>query len=139
MSIWFESFFLLLLFNCVLTLCTHIHNYSVSSVAFSPIDPDLIVSGSWDNTIKFWNVSASKCQSTLNGHLDWYFFFGKLDLCALLYLTRVLTSSKYSVSSVAFSPKDPNLVVSGSWDKTIKFWKVSSGKCLCTLAGHSNL
>ena len=38
--------------------------------------------------------------------------------------------------SVSFSP-DGTKVASGSDDKTVKLWDVTSGECLQTLEGHS--
>jgi WD40 repeat protein/subtilase family serine protease len=40
-----------------------------------------------------------------------------------------------SVNSVAFSP-DGSLIASGSWDLTIKLWRVSDGALVRTLTGH---
>ena len=44
------------------------------------------------------------------------------------------SSNKYSVS---FSP-DGTKVASGSYDKMVKLWDVTSGECLQTLEGHSD-
>jgi len=52
-------------------------------------------------------------------------------------LIRVLTSHKYSVSSVAWSP-DGKQIASGSYDTTIKIWDSRSGDCQSTLTGHSD-
>jgi WD40 repeat protein len=60
------------------------------------------VSGSYDNTIKLWNVETGKEIRTLKGHDN-------------------------SVRSVNFSP-DGKTLVSGSNDKTIKLWNVETGK-----------
>ena len=40
------------------------------------------------------------------------------------------------VSCIAFDPKDKDVLVSGSWDKTLKKWRLSSGDCLATYTGH---
>jgi WD40 repeat protein/subtilase family serine protease len=43
----------------------------------------------------------------------------------------------HSVNSVAFSP-DGSLIASGSWDDTIKLWRVSDGALVRTLTGHTD-
>ena len=86
------------------------HSDGVLSVAFSP-DGKYIASGSWDKTIKLWNVSDGSLLRTLKGHTN-------------------------SVSSVAFSP-DGKYIASGSWDDTIRLWRVSDGLLLRTFEGHT--
>jgi len=86
------------------------HNKYVYSVTFSP-DGKLLASGSYDNTIKFWDIKSGECIKTLEGHND-------------------------SVFSVTFSP-DGRLLASGSGDNTIKLWDIKSGECIKTLAGHN--
>ncbi len=36
-------------------------------MAWSP-DGASVASGSWDKTVKIWNVKTGKCDSTLSGH-----------------------------------------------------------------------
>ena len=52
-------------------------------------------------------------------------------------VVRTLTRHFDSVNSVAISP-DGQTLVSGSRDKTIKIWQLSTGRELRTLTGHSN-
>ncbi|KAM0346961.1 hypothetical protein ACHAP4_011568 [Fusarium culmorum] len=87
------------------------HTDLVSSVVFSKAGK-LIASGSWDKTVKIWNVATGKEERTLEGHTD-------------------------SVSSVVFS-KDDKLIASGSRDKTVKIWNVATGKEERTLEGHTD-
>ncbi len=47
---------------------------------------------------------------------------------------KVLEGHTNSVWSVGI--KD-NLIISGSYDKTIKIWDIESGKCIKTLEGHT--
>ena len=37
------------------------------------------------------------------------------------------------VRCVAFKPDNPNILVSGSRDETIKMWDIASGSCVSTL------
>jgi WD40 repeat protein len=45
------------------------HTLAVTSVAFSP-DGKLLASGSWDNTVKLWEVATGRELRTLKGHTD---------------------------------------------------------------------
>ena len=55
----------------------------------------------------------------------------------LLVSTNLLCLSSFRVNCVAFKPDNPNIVVSSSYDTTIKTWDITSGSCLSTLRGHS--
>lgn len=108
-----------------------------------------LMSGSYDTTIKIWNVETGECIKTLAGHskgvralafdsqklitggLDstvkvWNYHSGK---CIATY-----RGHEDAVSSVDFSGKT---IVSGSADCTVKVWHVDSRTCF-TLRGHSD-
>ena len=89
------------------------HTSLVESVSFSP-DGRYIVSGSYDNTIRIWDVSTGvEVRPALEGHTG-------------------------SVNSVSFSP-DGRYIVSGSNDNTIRIWDVSTGvEVHPALEGHTS-
>ena len=67
----------------------------MSSLVITP-DGKCLVSGSWDNTIKIWDLPSGQLARILTGHEGW-------------------------VNTVAVSP-DGKYVASGSVDQTIRIW-----------------
>ncbi len=76
------------------------HAGSVTHCAVSP-DGRLIVSASYDKTLKIWDSFTGAEKITLVGHAD-------------------------NVTCCAISP-DNTFIVSGSWDRTLKVWDAVSG------------
>ncbi|GBD51975.1 hypothetical protein D3800_02345 [Microcystis aeruginosa NIES-298] len=137
------------------------HGRYVLSVNFSP-DGKTLVSGSWDNTIKLWNVETGQEIRTLKGHDSyvnsvnfspdgktlvsgsadntiklWNVETGKLWDVETGEEIRTLKGHDNSVLSVNFSP-DGKTLVSGSVDKTIKLWNVETGQEIRTLKGNDS-
>ena len=78
------------------------HTAEVSSVAFSS-DGRLIVSGSYDETVKLWDVQTGGTIQTFSGH------------------TKLVYSVSISVDSAT--------IASGAFDDTIRVWNVQTGEC----------
>jgi len=129
------------------------HSREVTSVCFSP-DGKLMASGSWDNTIKLWNVkdgalirtfkgnsssvesvifSPDGCRIASGGYYDTIKLWNVKDGA----LIRTFKGHTNDVNSVSFSPNGSR-IVSGSDDKTIKLWDVKDGALIRTFKGHSS-
>ncbi len=80
------------------------HKDRVSCIAY--LKDNLIVSGSWDKTVRIWDVSQGNCIAILKGH-------------------------EGGVCLVGAAYNDEGLfIISRSWDGIIKLWDISSGSCL---------
>ncbi|XP_038560470.1 WD repeat-containing protein 5-like, partial [Micropterus salmoides] len=90
--------------KCLKTLKGH-SNY-VFCCNFNP-QSNLVVSGSFDESVRIWDVKTGKCLKTLPAHSD-------------------------PVSAVHFN-RDGSLIVSSSYDGLCRIWDAASGQCLKTL------
>ena len=86
------------------------HSASIRSVTTTP-DGNYLLSGSYDKTIKLWDIATGKEIRTFYGHNS-------------------------LVESIAVTP-DGKYVLSGSWDKTLKLWDIATGKEVRTFTGHT--
>jgi WD40 repeat protein len=77
------------------------HLSRVYAVAFSP-DGKTALSGSYYDTVKWWDLSTGSVIKSLGGHSDWVF-------------------------SVAFAP-DGKTALSGSLDATTRLWNLQTGE-----------
>ncbi len=87
------------------------HTDTVWGVAALP-DGRHIVSGSYDKTVRIWNIETWKCLRTFTGHTDF------------VYQVAVLPDGRH--------------IVSCSDDKTIRLWDAKTGESLFTFEGHTN-
>ena len=77
------------------------------------ITPSILASGSYDRTIKLWDITSGQLIRTLTGHTN---------------------SIGWSIDLL-----NSQTLVSGSYDQTIKLWNWSTGECLSTIQTNSTL
>jgi len=132
----------------------HTESYkTISDLAFSP-DGQLLLSGSYDNTLKLWDIAIGKQVRIFSGHKYSVYsvayspdglsaLSGGLERTMKLWevstgkLIRSFQGHTSGVSSVAFSP-DGRTALSGSSDNTMNLWDVSSGRLIRSFQGHTN-
>ncbi|KAF2200316.1 WD40 repeat-like protein [Delitschia confertaspora ATCC 74209] len=86
------------------------HNHSVRAIAARG---DILVSGSYDCTVRVWRISTGDVLHRLQGH----------------------SQKVYSV----VLDHARNRCISGSMDNLVKVWSLSTGACLFSLEGHTSL
>ncbi|KIM31897.1 hypothetical protein M408DRAFT_327295 [Serendipita vermifera MAFF 305830] len=131
------------------------HTASITDIAYSP-DGLNVVSGSYDNTLRIWDVTTgSPVGEPLKGHTDYVtsvayspdgrnIISGSCDYTIRIWDTATgtpigepLTGHLRAVVSVAYSP-DSRSIVSSSDDRTIQIWDAATGAPVGNpLKGHA--
>ena len=85
------------------------HGDRVTSTVLTS-DGGTLISGSWDDTVKIWDMVQRRELRTLAGHED-------------------------SILCVALNPAE-DIIASAGWDATIIIWDLRTGKRLNSMEGH---
>ncbi|MHA2297264.1 MAG: serine hydrolase [Candidatus Hodarchaeales archaeon] len=142
------------------------HARAVDTISFSP-DDSLLASGSWDGTIRLWNVSNGAVTRVLRHNSNifsvefspdgeilassgWYELrnpsgsydrYSRIKLwdVASGSLLQTLVGENQTFWEISFSPDGKTLAVGGLKDEYgfIKFWNVTSGEELNDITGHN--
>jgi WD40 repeat protein len=88
------------------------HTDRVTSICLTE-DKYYAISGSWDDSIRVWDILSGKCIRVIKGHASW-------------------------VTSICLHPNGKTLI-SASRDSFLKSWEIQSGKCLATFKGHKDI
>ncbi|TPX66047.1 hypothetical protein SpCBS45565_g04723 [Spizellomyces sp. 'palustris'] len=102
--------------------------------ASSSEDGRLLASCSNDQTIRIWDFGSGECKSELRGHEH-------VVECIAFAPTTAFPNIR-ELAGFQSKGKDQGVpgqyLASGSRDKTLRLWDVSTGQCLFTLTGHDN-
>ncbi|MBD2460597.1 TIR domain-containing protein [Oscillatoria sp. FACHB-1407] len=128
--------------------------YRGRGIRLSP-DGKTLAFGSYDNTIKLWNMETGQEIGTFEGHqagvsvahfspdgktLASGSFDNTIKLWNVETGQEIVTFEGHQagVNSISFSP-DGRTLASGSGDNTVKLWNVETGQEIHTLQGHQDV
>ncbi|CAR22479.1 Guanine nucleotide-binding protein subunit beta-like protein [Lachancea thermotolerans] len=93
------------------------HNGWVTSLATSPAQPNLLLSGSRDKSLITWKLTGDDQQYGVP--------------------VRSFRGHSHIVQDCTVTP-DGEYALSASWDKTVRLWELASGKCIQRFVGHKS-
>ena len=130
------------------------HSHFISDIVISS-DGQFALSGSWDHTLRLWDINTGATTRRFIGHsgdvLSVAFSADNRQIVSAsrdktIKLWNTLAECKYTitddghtewVSAVRFSPSTTNpVIVSAGWDKKVKVWNLHNCKLRTDHIGH---
>ncbi|KAI8615177.1 hypothetical protein BC830DRAFT_320710 [Chytriomyces sp. MP71] len=110
----------------------------------------VLVSGSYDSTVRVWDLVAGECIHTFRGHREKVYSVGyshelgravsgSLDATVKVWCTRtgvLLHNLEGHSSLVGLLELSPEYLVSAAADQSLRIWSPTTGHCLAHLHGH---
>lgn len=103
--------------------------------------PDRVVSGSWDNTVRVWHLPQDAVEDAAQDAQPKKKQKSSKSAAAVVSFRQVeaeivLTGHTSYVTGVTFHPTDKDQVVSAGSDRTVRFWDLTTHLCKQTMAGN---
>ncbi|ETO03547.1 Serine/Threonine protein kinase, partial [Reticulomyxa filosa] len=137
------------------------HTAAVYSIDYSAFGGQFLCSGSYDKTVRIWDVETSKQIQLFSDHSShvtgakfspYHYHYNRRNvICSSSddktirfwdvkdkQPLKVFNEHTGAVCSIAFSPFDGRHLCSGSFDKTIRLWDVETFKLLYVFKGHTD-
>jgi len=114
------------------------HNDWVRMVRTLPTDGSLIATCSNDHTVRVWSTDTKECKMDLREHEHVVECIAWAPESAATAINEACSEAAGKGKNSGNSTMGGPFLASGSRDKLIKVWDVSSGQCLFTLVGHDN-
>ena len=129
------------------------HTDPVTCVAITS-DDKYIVSGSWDNTVRIWNLQSKTQKSVLQGHTKWvtsvsitsdnkYIVSASNDDTVRIWNIEqeiqegVIQGEEGCILSVAVT-SDSKYIITGGYDSTLIIWSFQKKSQEAILEGHTD-
>ncbi len=129
------------------------HSSDVRSIEM--LSEQFMASGGYDKRVIIWDLSSYSIKYNLTGHANWVTCIKRLssnliasgDNNGLIIIWSWLTGERIfnligHTSTLYFNSLDlydDQILISGSWDQTVKFWNITNGKLIRSINANINI